>query len=220
MFSENYYFLTQTNKRPWVAHLSKLAKGQTHHLNKPDYWSKDDLDLHCNKSLCTHLCNCIYRIVLKYWDTQRIGTSLKIVKIIILADPKNWAILRKRKNIRNFSGPKNWDGVYGAPKWSKTCMTLLVYNKRCPHVLSPHSLVNKGDTAKNDTVIMFFNAVLPQGIYLNEIPASQNVWTFMCYIKLALEHPILMSMCNSPLFLLLEGHVLSRDHVIVTCIFA
>ena len=57
-----------------------------------------------------------YRIVLKYWDTQRIGTSLKIVKIIILADPKNWTILRKRKNIRNFSDPKNWDGVFGAPK--------------------------------------------------------------------------------------------------------
>ena len=77
-----------------------------------------------------------YRIVLKYWDTQRIGTSLKIVKIIILADPKYWTILRKRKNIRNFSDPKNWDGVFGAPKWSKTCLTLLVY-KRCPHVLSP-----------------------------------------------------------------------------------
>ena len=57
-----------------------------------------------------------YRIVLKYWDTQRIGTSLKIVKIIILADPKYWTILRKRKNIRNFSDPKNWDGVFGAPK--------------------------------------------------------------------------------------------------------
>ena len=26
--------------RPWVAHLSKQAKGQTHHLNKPDYWLK------------------------------------------------------------------------------------------------------------------------------------------------------------------------------------
>ena len=57
-----------------------------------------------------------YRIVLKYWDTQRIGTSLKIVKIIILADPKYWTILRKRKNIRNFSDPKNWDSVLGAPK--------------------------------------------------------------------------------------------------------
>ena len=57
-----------------------------------------------------------YRNVLKNWDTQRIGTSLKIVKIIILADPKNWTILRKRKNIRNFSDPKNWDGVFGAPK--------------------------------------------------------------------------------------------------------
>ena len=57
-----------------------------------------------------------YRNVLKNWDTQRIGTSLKIVKIIILADPKNWTILRKRKNIRNFSDPKNWDGVLGAPK--------------------------------------------------------------------------------------------------------
>ena len=45
-----------------------------------------------------------------------IGTSLKIVKIIILADPKNWTILRKRKNIRNFSDPKNWDSVFGAPK--------------------------------------------------------------------------------------------------------
>ena len=54
--------------------------------------------------------------VLKNWDTQRIGTSLKIVKIIILAGPKNWTILRKRKNIRNFSDPKNWDGVFGAPK--------------------------------------------------------------------------------------------------------
>ena len=52
----------------------------------------------------------------KNWDNQRIGTSLKIVKIIILADPKNWTILRKRKNFRNFSDPKNWDGVFGAPK--------------------------------------------------------------------------------------------------------
>ena len=58
----------------------------------------------------------LYRIVRKNWDTQRIGTRLKIVKIIILADPKNWTILRKRKNIRNFSDPKNWDGVLGAPK--------------------------------------------------------------------------------------------------------
>ena len=58
----------------------------------------------------------MYRIVLKYWDTQRIGPSLKIVKIIILADPKYWTILRKRKNIRNFSDPKNWDGIFGAPK--------------------------------------------------------------------------------------------------------
>ena len=57
-----------------------------------------------------------YRIVRKNWDTQRIGTRLKIVKIIILADPKNWTILRKRKNIRNFSDPKNWDGVFGSPK--------------------------------------------------------------------------------------------------------
>ena len=52
-----------------------------------------------------------YRIVRKNWDTQRIGTRLKIVKIIILADPKNWTILRKRKNIRNFSDPKNWDST-------------------------------------------------------------------------------------------------------------
>ena len=57
-----------------------------------------------------------YRTVLKYWDTQRIGTSLKIVKIIILADPKYWTILQKRKNIRNFSDPKNWDGVFKARK--------------------------------------------------------------------------------------------------------
>ena len=57
-----------------------------------------------------------YRIVRKNWDTQRIGTRLEIVKIIILADPRNWTILRKRKNIRNFSDPKNWDGVFGAPK--------------------------------------------------------------------------------------------------------
>ena len=42
----------------------------------------------------------------------------------------------------------------------------------------------------------------------------------MCYIKLALERPILMSMRNSPPLLLFEGHVLSRDHMIVTCIFA
>ena len=61
--------------------------------------------------------------MLKYWDTQRIGTSLKIVKIIILAESKNWTIVRKRKNIRNFSGPKNWGGVS-----------------------SPYSLVNKEDT--------------------------------------------------------------------------
>ena len=101
--------------------------------------------------------------MLKNWDTQRIGTSLKIMKIIILTDPKNWTILRKRKNIRNFSDPKNWDGVFGAPKCSKTCLTLLVY-KRCPHVLSRYSLVNKGDTAV-DPVIVVFNAVLPQGIY-------------------------------------------------------
>ena len=58
----------------------------------------------------------MYRIVRNNWDTQRIGTRLKIVKIIILADPKNWTILRKRQNIRNFSDPKNWDGVFGAPK--------------------------------------------------------------------------------------------------------
>ena len=57
-----------------------------------------------------------YRIVRKNWDTQRIGTRLKIVKKIILADPKNWTILRKRKNIRNFSDPRNWDGVLGSPK--------------------------------------------------------------------------------------------------------
>ena len=57
-----------------------------------------------------------YRNVRKNWDNQRIGTRLKIVKIIILADPKNWTILRKRKNFRNFSDPKNWDGVFGAPK--------------------------------------------------------------------------------------------------------
>ena len=95
-----------------------------------------------------------YRNVLKNWDTQRIGTSLKIVKIIILADPKNWTILRKRKNIRNFSDPKNWDGVFGAPKWSKTCLTLLVY-KRCPHVWSRYSLVNKGDTAKTTPLLWF-----------------------------------------------------------------
>ena len=57
-----------------------------------------------------------YRNVRKNWDTQRIGTRLKIVKIIILADPKIWTILRKRKNFRNFSDPKNWDGVFGAPK--------------------------------------------------------------------------------------------------------
>ena len=25
---------------PRVTHLSKQAKGQTHHLNKPDYWLK------------------------------------------------------------------------------------------------------------------------------------------------------------------------------------
>ena len=55
----------------------------------------------------------IYRNVRKNWDTQRIGTRLKIVKIIILADPNNWTILRKRKNFRNFSDPKNWDGVLG-----------------------------------------------------------------------------------------------------------
>ena len=64
------------------------------------------------------MCSCFiflrYPIVLKNWDTQSIGTSLKIVRIIILADPKNWTILRKRNNIRNFSDPKNWDGVLGA----------------------------------------------------------------------------------------------------------
>ena len=63
-----------------------------------------------------HIKGVNYRNVLKNWDTQRIGTSLKIVKIIILADPKNWTILRKRKTIGNFSDPKNWDGVFGAPK--------------------------------------------------------------------------------------------------------
>ena len=26
--------------RPWIAHMSKQAKGQTHHLNKPDNWLK------------------------------------------------------------------------------------------------------------------------------------------------------------------------------------
>ena len=80
----------------------------------------------------------MYRIVRKNWDTQRIGTRLKIVKIIILADPKNWTILRKRKNIRNFSDPKNWDG----PKMIKnvsdfaclqalsTCITVLACKHR------------------------------------------------------------------------------------------
>ena len=69
---------------------------------------------HYASSFCEVSSNLLeYRIVLKYWDTQRIGTSLKIVKIIILADPKYWTILRKRKNIRNFSDPKNWDGVLG-----------------------------------------------------------------------------------------------------------
>ena len=38
-----------------------------------------------------------YRNVRKNWDNQRIGTRLKIVKIIILADPKNWTILKKKK---------------------------------------------------------------------------------------------------------------------------
>ena len=68
------------------------------------------------KRILSNTRNSTYRIVRKNWDTQRIGTRLKIVKIIILADPKNWIILRKRKNIRNFSDPKNWDGVLGAPK--------------------------------------------------------------------------------------------------------
>ena len=47
---------------PWVAHLSKQAKGQTHHLNKPDYWLKVNgwSWPTSQKSLCTHLCNCIY----------------------------------------------------------------------------------------------------------------------------------------------------------------
>ena len=97
--------------------------------------------------------------MLKNWDTRRIGTSLKIVKIIILSNPKNWTILRKRKSISNFSNPNNWDGVWGGgggggggAKFSKTCLTLLVY-KRCPHVLSPRSLVNKGDTAKTTPLL-------------------------------------------------------------------
>ena len=77
---------------------------------------KTDLDIWIVWQVKIFLLITKYRIVLKYWDTQRIGTSLKIVKIIILADPKYWTILRKRKNIRNFSNPKNWDGVFGAPK--------------------------------------------------------------------------------------------------------
>ena len=58
-----------------------------------------------------------YRIVLKYWDTQRIGTSLKIVKIIILADPKNLGPYYKNVKISGilaiqrigtaFLGPQN-----------------------------------------------------------------------------------------------------------------
>ena len=57
------------------------------------------------------------------------------------------------------------------PKSDKknTCLTLVVY-KRCLHVLSPYSLVNKGDTVKTISVITVFNAVSPQRIYLNEIP--------------------------------------------------
>ena len=54
--------------------------------------------------------------LIPYWVTQRIGIRLKIVKIIILADPKNWTILRKPNNVRNFSDSKNWDGVFWGPK--------------------------------------------------------------------------------------------------------
>ena len=133
------YFPGTQNSDTVVAYFSRHTK----------FWHNCSLFFQTHKILMQE-----YGIVLKYWDTQRIGTSLKIVKIIILADPKYWTILRKRKNIRKFSDPKNWDGVFGAPKWSKTCLTLLVY-KRCPHALSPSSLVNKGDTAKPTPLLCF-----------------------------------------------------------------
>ena len=113
--------------------------------------------------LCS-ACNA-YRNVRKNWDTQRIGTRLKIVKIIILADPKNWTILRKRKNFRNFSDPKNWDGVFWGPKMIKN-----VPDFACLQALSTCITVLACKQSKNGTVIMVSNAVLPQGIYLNEIP--------------------------------------------------
>ena len=37
---KSYDFLIKRALRTLVAHLSKQAKGQTHHLNKPDYWFK------------------------------------------------------------------------------------------------------------------------------------------------------------------------------------
>ena len=88
--------------------------------------------------------------MLKNWDTQRIGTSLKIVKIIILSNPKNWTILRKRKSIRDFSNPKNWDGVFGGPKVMKN-----VPDFACLQALStcPRSLVNQGDIAKTTPLL-------------------------------------------------------------------
>ena len=55
-------------------------------------------------------------IVLKNWDTQRIGKSLKIVKIIILADPNNWTTLRKRKSIRNCRIQRIGTAFYWAQK--------------------------------------------------------------------------------------------------------
>ena len=57
--------------------------------------------------------------LIRNWDAQRIGTSLKTVKMISLAHPNNWIMLRKCKNIRNFSDPKNWDGILGPHKDKK-----------------------------------------------------------------------------------------------------
>ena len=64
----------------------------------------------------------------KNWDTQRIGTSLKIMKIIILADPKNWTILRKRKKISGILAIQRiGTAFFGLKSDKKTCLTLLVY---------------------------------------------------------------------------------------------
>ena len=51
--------------------------------------------------------------ILKYWDTQSIGTPSKFVKIIIFSRPKNWDILKIAKIFNNFLYHMYWDSDFG-----------------------------------------------------------------------------------------------------------